>query len=242
MTALPSGRPVVFYTPHADDETLFMGRAIAHHALAGREVHIVLGSAPASTYVRQQINGETTSPFWAGYHVPDVEGHDGLTRDESGTARMAELTGAAGCLGVWPQFVHLPDVTASITYDYARDLIASYAAALPGTGHYTMWWGDNHAEHAAFGQALRDLRAAQPTTYSDARWMVKPEQASAASAAVYAVPASQAATVTRMTQRATLSYRSWAPQQGLFALGYHSVGSSYFDDVERGDPNWMVRP
>jgi LmbE family N-acetylglucosaminyl deacetylase len=35
-------RPVVFYAPHADDETLNMGITIAEHVAASRPTYVVL--------------------------------------------------------------------------------------------------------------------------------------------------------------------------------------------------------
>jgi LmbE family N-acetylglucosaminyl deacetylase len=246
----PTGRPIVFYSPHQDDETLFMGQVIAHHALAGREVHVVLCTSGETPIVIEEINGvrATANPWWGGFHFPAREGYAPITKEQLGRARDAEFIAACGQLGVYPQNIHvgqnLPD---GMTVAQAEALMRSYADRFaaegePVVGHYTMWWGDDNATHAAIGQALRNLRTQQPQRFSDARWFTKPEHAATAGAIGYTPPAALRPEILRMTRRATYPYRSWAPRQGMYAVGYHSVGNWYFDEVERGDENHVVVP
>jgi hypothetical protein len=103
-----------------------------------------------------------------------------------------------------------------------------------------MWWQDPHADHAALGQALRTRALAEPVLFGDVRWLVRPEQATAAGAAAYALPANLAPTIKAMSRHAGWVYRSWLPPSA-YAIGYHSVANLYFDDVERADPNHHVK-
>jgi LmbE family N-acetylglucosaminyl deacetylase len=257
VPADPTGRPIVFYTPHQDDETLFMGQVIAHHALAGREVHVVLVSTGATSGARQEINGTVPDPtHWGGYHYPEREGYEPLSLVDFGLARTRELLAACAQLGVPATRVHLgraddpapssdllPD---SITVGWAEQVVTSWAEhfdarGVEQAGHYTMHWADPHADHAALGQATRNLRADDPARYGDTRWLVKPEQATALGAPAYPLPAAVAPTVKAMTRRAGWCYRAWQPASGAFAIGYHSVGTQYFPGVESGVPNHIVR-
>jgi LmbE family N-acetylglucosaminyl deacetylase len=243
----PTGRPIVFYSPHQDDETLFMGQVIAHHALAGREVHVVLCTNGSTSAVLDALNGVDSNGWWGGWHFPAREGYGPLTRPEFGQARSREFVAAVGQLGVFPQHIHVPAALPDgITVAAATELMISFADLFarqgePVVGHYTMWWGDPNPDHAHLGQALRDLHGRQPR-FADARWLVKPEQAGAAGAAAYQPPPALRPEVLRMTRRSTFPYRSWAPRAGMYAIGYHSVGLAYFDDVERGDVNHIVLP
>lgn len=254
----PPGAPVVFVTPHQDDEDLFMGQVIGHHAVAGREAHIVLGCNGALSNVIQKLNGTLVDAnYWGGYHFPAREGYAPLSLQEFGLARTRELVASAAELGVPAGRVHLgradeplassdllPD---AISVDWAKEIFESWAdhfgaLGFPQVSFYTMWWGDNHADHAALGQALRELRLADPDRYRNARWLVKPEQAAAAGASAYGLPADQAATIKAMAKHAGWCYRAWQPAAGAFAIGYHSVGTVYFPGVESGIPNHIVRP
>lgn len=241
----PTGRPFTFYTPHQDDETLFAGQIIAHHAMAGREVHIVLATDGSTTGVRDMVNGVRVSGWWGGYHYPYSEGYEDLaplSAADMAAARDRELAAAAGELGVRPANLHLrQDVrVTNLTAADAVDLIIEYANLLPGTGHYAMHWEDTDPNHAALGAALRDLYLSGDPRFSDARWVVRySQQATLGEPYVISDPTTSD-NAKFMAKKAALAYRSWAPRQGLFAVGYHSV-SSQFAYVESGAPNYIVK-
>lgn len=252
----PTLRPVVFYSPHQDDETLFMGQVITHHALVGREVHVVLCSNGSTSSALGEINGTVgDATFWGGSHYPAREGYPVMTKADFGLHRTDEFVAACGQLGVPRERVHfgradvtygdsseLPD---AVSPTWATEVMQSWADHFaaggdPAVGHYTMWWMDPHYDHASLGQALHALHLADPTTFSDARWAVKPEQAAAAGALPYGLPSDKADLIKWMGRHAGWCYRAWLPPLA-YAIGYHSVGSTYFDDTERGDPNHVVR-
>jgi LmbE family N-acetylglucosaminyl deacetylase len=249
-----TGLPIVFYTPHQDDETLFMGQVITHHAMVGREVHVVLCSNGSTSNVTNEINGLIgDTNFWGGPHWPAREGYPPMTTVEMGLHRTEELIAACGQLGVPRERVHLgradveyadsSELPNAITVGWATQVMESWQDHFADRGvvsHYTMWWGDNHPDHAALGQALHNLRTADPTTWTAGRWLVKPEQAVAAAASLYIVPAELSEMVKWLGLHAGWCYRAWLPPLA-YALGYHSVGNTYFDDVARGDPNHIRR-
>lgn len=237
----PTGLPVVFYAPHADDETLWMGQAIAHHAIVGREVHVVLCSTGIGSAALGAINGVTGNSWWGWHHDPAREGYTPLSEAEFGNARDREFLAACGQLGVQAANVHFASTRGNdIEPGWVASVIADMATKYPTAGHYTTWWGDDHPDHAAVGTALKELRLVDPVLYRDSRWMVKPAQASTAGARVYGLPAESAAEIKRMSIRAAWCYRAWAPPHA-YAIGYHSV-ANMFSAVEQGAPNWIVRP
>jgi LmbE family N-acetylglucosaminyl deacetylase len=249
---LPTGRPIVFYSPHQDDETLFMGQVIAHHALVGREVHVVLATNGETSGALAEINGTAPDPgWWGGYHFPTREGYAPVSRDEFGRARSREFAAASRQLGVMAANIHfgLPGQTHDnlpprIDVAAAESLMVAWAEHFTATGrdqvgHYTMWKGDPNPHHAALGQALQNENNAHPQWFGDARWLVKPEQATAARASVYRVPAAHQANAVAMARRAARCYTAWAPAQGMYAIGRHSV-PAYFAQVDRGDPNHIL--
>lgn len=238
----PGTWPVIFYSPHQDDETLFMGQVISRHALAGREVHVVLGSRGASSQVRETLKGLQSNGWWAGSHYPRREQIPDLSADDFAAARDREFIAACGQLGVQPENIHLELDTRQdgLTVPDAEALIRRYDDLYPTAGHYTMWWGDHEPVHNALGTALRNLALADSGKFNDCRWLLRTDQIGAPGGVKYPLPADKAGDIQQMARRAGWCYRSWAPRQGLFGIGYHSVGPSYFDEVERGDANWIV--
>lgn len=222
------GRPIIFYTPHQDDETLFAGQILAHHAMVGRRVIIVSATDGSTTAMIHTLNGKRSNGWWQGFHYPAREGYGPLTPSDIARARDLELIAAGGLLGAWPNDIHLrPGVREpEITLAQAESMIRHYAALYPDAGHYTTWWGDRDRNHATLGQALRNL------PLKDRRWVARAEYG-------VGVPYRAPEGAKLMARRATSAYRSWAPEQGLFAIGYHSV-APYFAEVEQGRPNYIV--
>lgn len=253
-----TGRPVVFYVPHADDETLFMIWMIIHHVLAGREVHVVLCCNGNLTSVFEQLNGLTKNTGWWGdFHYPEHEGYEPLTRIDMSRTRGREFVNACLQAGVKRENIHygradvlltdpalLPD---NISVDFGQQVITSWAEYFadqgwPFVGHYTMHWLDPHGDHSALGEALHNVSrgAKAGDTFWDVRWAVKPEQATVLGAEVYPVPAVLRPEVLFRQNKAAKGYGAWCPPYG-FAVGFHSVYTQYFVAALRGDPNYIVR-
>ncbi|GLY93198.1 PIG-L family deacetylase [Actinoplanes sp. NBRC 103695] len=249
----PTGRNVYWFEPHQDDGCLFMAQAAAHHVLAERTVHVVLMSNGSTSNVLGELNGATSdSTWWGGFHDPAREGYSSLSKAEFGLARTREWRASWHQLGVPDARLHYgmdlassADLPDGISTSYASSVMSFWMnrdldAGLDHPGMYTMWWNDPHSDHAACGQALRALRLADPH-FADGRWLTKPENASQAGATAYAVPANLAGEVKLMQKRSAWAYGAWAPANGAFAIGMHSVALPYFDDPVRGDPNYIVR-
>lgn len=133
--------PVIWYAPHPDDETIFMGGSIAAHR-GRRNIVVSLSRGSAST-ARRKLSKRL------GREVGVQEFTD---------ARAAELRGALEHLGVPPEdhrLFDLPD--GGITVEAVRELIGQQVDAHPGAEHRTMSFHDPHPDHSAAGQALADL-------------------------------------------------------------------------------------
>jgi LmbE family N-acetylglucosaminyl deacetylase len=267
MSTFPpqTGRPVVFYAPHDDDEVILMSKPIIHHMLAGREVHVVLCSNGSTSNAFEEINGLALDPtWWKGYHYPEHEGYRALTREEFSRARWRETINGCLQMGVKRENIHLglaPNdldgeldnpfgLPVSIDVLWAAEVIQSWAEFFQGqgyssVGHYTAHWGDANPDHSALGTALRSYRLSGDPTYADSRWMTKPEQAVALGAEIYAIPSEFATEINFRMAKAALCYGAWAPadppENGSFAIGYHSVYAQYFVGVLGGYPNHIVR-
>lgn len=239
-----TGRAVVVYVAHQDDETLWFWMMIAHHVLAGRTVIIVLGTDGSTSTIIKSINGETSNGWWGGYHYPAREQYPApLSPQQFAEARDREFVNAGVQLGVRVENVRLEIGTrkSTISVTEAEQLIRRYQAEYPDAGHYTHWWGDTDPNHSAMGTALRNLALEEPDKFFDCRWMVRRTQGPTAPGAVeYVVPSTLKAQVLHMGRCAAQAYSAWGPLQNLFAIGYHSVPSE-FAAVEQGQSTWIVK-
>lgn len=244
----PTGRPFIWFEPHQDDGLLWAWRILTHHALSGREVHVVLATDGSASRVRRALNGEVANKYW-GWHYPKREGYDHLTPitpQAFAKARDRELKAACGPLGIFPENLHLELDWRKPAIDVprAKELITRYADLYPNAGLCTMWWRDTDPTHAALGTALRQLHLAEPARFPNCRWAVRRSQGPTAPGAFeYEVPVYFAAKAQTMARNASLAYSSWAPgkteDDGTYAIGLHSVGSE-LTAVRRGAPNWIV--
>lgn len=248
---LATGRPLVWYEPHQDDGTLWAGQILAHHALVGREVHLVCGSDGSTSRIRDAINGQESNGWWGGYHFPEREGIPYLSPADFAAARDRELMNASVQLGIRPEHVHLEldRRGPTLSVSQAEALIRRYEDLYPGAGHYTTHWTDPDPTHAALGTALRNLALYEPETFKDCRWVIRRSQIGTVAGAVeYVVPASLATQAVHMTRCAAKAFGAWAPDpepdpaknKGLYGIAHHSVAPD-FAAVGRGESNWIVK-
>ena len=147
-TASAALGPAVFFTPHQDDETLFMGAAIIQHVRAGRKVYVVLltnggASAVSSLYPSRAV-------FVA--------------------ERDREFVAAVTHMGAIPVIPSGRAMDGTLTAAYANWIMSGYYYAYPGVSLKTTSEYDVHPDHAAAGRGLRQVG------YADSRWYSKPEE------------------------------------------------------------------
>jgi LmbE family N-acetylglucosaminyl deacetylase len=140
--------PAIFFTPHQDDEVLSMGAAIKEHVQAGREVIVVLCTDGAASAV--------------GSRYPSVE--------EFVAERDREFTTAVHRMGATPVIAENRGRDSMLTVVEAEAIIRPYALQYPTGSLKTMTYYDDHPDHAACGQALKNLK------FADSRYYIKREQ------------------------------------------------------------------
>lgn len=153
--AAPEGvtEPVVFLSPHADDETLTMGPAVERAVDEGNHVVLVLVTDGRASASRQVV---------------------GLSVEEFSTARDREFFAACAALGVPQEQVFLAHcVDGALTPALAGSVVATWTGLFPAGRFRTTSWSDGHRDHAALGAALRDHA---PATTGDVRFYVKPDE------------------------------------------------------------------
>lgn len=229
-------RPVIFYAPHADDETLNMGITIAEHVAAGRDTHVVLLTYGRVTGALDMINGITNSGYWKLTHDPAFEGYSPLTKTDLEQARIREFRHACACLGVPQSNLHieyLDDPTTggeSITKAEAKAVMQNYIAAYPTADHFTLSYHDIHPDHDSCGEALLELYNANEIDYN-VRFLISMATRTNYESKGKTIPGWKDtptnSTITNRLINACRCYAAWAPTVGSYAIGYHSVASQF---------------
>lgn len=247
-------RRVIFYPPHCDDDALFMGQIAAHHALVGRTNMFIPGSLGNTSAILKTLNEEEPNGRWGGYHHAAREGYEiPISPERFGELRDNELRGAAPLMGALPENVIFdPDRTSSISVDQAKALFIKYDAMFPGAGHYTMHWQDADPTHRNMGEALRQLRVADPLHWADVRWVVRPGQVVGSpfrnatmtaipDAYAYVIPEQYKTDVKAMVSQASDAYSSWVPPDRLM-IARQSVDSLFDEALSPNATNYLVKP
>ncbi|WP_299520620.1 GNAT family N-acetyltransferase [uncultured Serinicoccus sp.] len=191
----------VWYVPHPDDESIFMGGAIASEP-DRRHVIVLLTPGEGSQAIhslRRRLGRE-------------------IGLDEFVAARDREFAAAVARLGVDRRDVHrvgLPD--GGITEDSVLAVIRRHARRRPGAAHRTMSYLDPHPDHATAGRALR--RAHRLGLVGDAKFFLPVPQVLDERAERVVLDERA-----RAVKKAALAeYRLFEPEQGRYAIGRRSV-------------------
>lgn len=193
--------PVIWYIPHADDETIFMGGSIA--STRDRRNILVLLTQGGASFAITKVSERLGAP---------------VTPEEFMRARKNEFMAAIAHLGVRLGDIvqhELPDGAVNERDVYS--IVADQARQHPRAAHRTMSWLDPHPDHRAAGEALR--RAKEEGIVDDALFHL-PVPVLAAEE-FDKVPLDRAAKSAK--RKALDEYRRWDPSQGRFAVGVTSV-------------------
>jgi LmbE family N-acetylglucosaminyl deacetylase len=240
------GRPVIFVSPHCDDETLGFSVMLRRHVTAGRDVHVLLLTNRTITHAQQMLNGTLLSTWWGVLHDPAVEGYAPLDQAAMDAARQREQRTALRCQGITPERIHRADLPegfggppgsqpSQAAVDQAKAAVVALADTLPtGQGQPGLWAPsylvDDHPDHLAAGKAVVQLGRVDPVRYPDRRYVVLPQYWSDARlqrvpGRSWGVPAD--ADERRRTVNAIRAYGAWQPEVGAMAVGWHSVPSVF---------------
>jgi LmbE family N-acetylglucosaminyl deacetylase len=143
---------VVFYIPHQDDEALTFGVSILNHIEKGYNVHIVLLTDGAASFVRKKL---------------------GMSKEDFTAARNKEFALSLKNMGVKPgniEYMNYKD--SELTVKNVECVIKKYEAKYPNARHKVFSWTDkdNH-DHSNSGIALKNLQ--KKNIVSDARYYVR---------------------------------------------------------------------
>lgn len=208
--------PVVWYVPHPDDETLFMGASL-YRQRRRRNLVVVLTQGGASKAL-ETVNAKLEAP---------------LDREAFMRGRARELRAALRALHVAEDDVHLLDLPdGGVTEEAVAAVIAEMARAHPRASHRTMSYLDPHPDHAAAGRALRAAHDRGEVAEAVFHLPVPLVDERRGEAVAFAE-----AGMARAKRAAIREYERWEPEAGRYAIGGHSVASlmreQYREPAER---------
>jgi LmbE family N-acetylglucosaminyl deacetylase len=250
---------VFIYPPHPDDLELTLILMALWHIACGYPVHVVNMTRGEVTPESIRL-GDGRVCYWHGYvHDPVRENFTVPTTEQIGEIRLAEQATSLRALGMFPTNAGTPrntvtqhsadlptgfggsgGVASAAGIATAQNVIQGYVDQYPDSLHFTMSPTDDHPDHAATGQALRNIIAAnggQNGPLSNSRFGVSrlywdyndnPD--------VLAQPGKQwygsnnAAFLARKPEMDRFIrevivpiWTSWCPEKDIISVGYHQV-------------------
>lgn len=226
----------LYFAPHQDDELLTLGIDICSSVLHRDDVHVILCTDGSKSNMRKVIaNGQSCSKH-EGLHTYD------LSVDEFIQARDREFTGSCIALGVKPDHIHIPedrDTDGSLTQSKAQALIQRYLSLLGEDAlvctHSPLSGPTQHRDHRTLGQAADQLL--KQGVIRKAKFFIEPYLSAYVSDMPqkfpgYPVVTTAAGQVKERLKKAIASYTRWDPENGRYAVGYHSVTTEFNDFLE----------
>lgn len=240
---------VFLFEPHADDFMVSKAVAAAHYAGAGIKVHVVTMTSGGSGGVLDDLAGSVVCGWHNYHHNPTTEGYTAPAEADFANLRLAEsraalgslvgyVAGNAGCEhyhgGLVDGFGSLPDGV-SQAQAVIKQYVDTYANGT--TFFHTMSpTADDHPDHRACGQALRNLKndPAYSSIVSGSRFFttrLKWGSAEAAAEGLTTFPftASRKAEFDRAIRIGAKAYAAWQPPQAL-GVGYHQVINQFYSN------------
>lgn len=226
-----------------------MSVAIIEHYLSGAEVHVLLATDGEATDATDILNGNQLSAWWGLPHSPADEHYAPLSPANTAAARVRELynalecmtSGAAGSLTL--HRAELPDGKVTVE-DAQLALLTLCNDIAPGgavriKGHTYMPELETHPDHLAVGKALKNLTTYSPTRFSDRRHYIMPGNWTNPNLSLIAHSWDNPtdANIAARARNAGRAYGAWAPAEGMYAIGMHSINSWF--DIIMSNPRCM---
>ena len=248
-----TGKTMLYFAPHQDDELLSMGIDICNSIRKGYEVHVILCSDGSRSCVRRMLNNGKKCNKHDGIHCYE------LTVEEFIQTRNREFRDSCLALGVPENHIHIPEkcaVDGSVYQEdmesLMREIIADFGEAAvvctlaPNNGP------DQHKDHKTLGRAALNLMHAG--VVRQVRLFVEPYHYHQIADIPEFIPVEPCVLeasdeVKEKIRNAVGAYSLWAPDQKRYAVGYHSVGTEFNDFVnemkcryyEKWDPKRMTK-
>lgn len=194
---------VFFYIPHQDDDLLTFGVSILNHLEGGHNVHIVMLTNGANSFVRTRL---------------------GMTKDSFSRARNNEFLNAMKALGVDPDNIYFENLEdGATTVDDIKEVITEYELAYPKAKHKAFSPLYGHRDHVNGGLALAELE--REGVVSDARYYL--QQAYIPPAELRVIKSRYSSSYATRLRKAASFYRIADVNLPLYGIGYKSVPKSF---------------
>ncbi|MEH7437948.1 cell wall-binding repeat-containing protein [Neobacillus drentensis] len=232
-TIKPSTRPILYIVPHQDDEILTFGVDIRNELTRGRQVHLILLTKGEDSNARNILNGAIYCQIHKVYHDPVKEKYKAgsLTPDEFADARTDEYFRASMALGVPKSNIHTEFIPTGKYYgSEIRAIIEQYLNVFPNADIRTFSWFDEHSAHALLGKTVQGMQEDGVLQRYQAKYLI-----SINTDRFYRVPKPMVTIMNRIentsdvqyVRNAILEYKRFEPQNGYYAVGYHSVAVQF---------------
>lgn len=246
--------PVIYFVPHADDETLSMSIDIRNRYREGRTVYLVLASEGEHSFAREVANGKCDSEYYRSnctpgtpvycdihkkYHDPIAENYASgyLTLEKFGQSRVDDFYRVAqGSMSVPAERIfHEKLPNDGFTYDAVHDMILKYHNMFPDADLRTTSWGDIHPDHAMLGRVLEDMKqnGELGNTHTLYFWSIatRMDGTNPPPRTLYHGVLLDSSDWWYINKAITY-YKTWDPSHGRYENGYHSVPTQfdYFED------------
>ncbi len=215
----------IFYTPHQDDETLFMSSAIINAIDSGVETIIVCVTDGSKSKAINTINERLENE-----KIPKIDSKDFVL------ARNEELLSATGFLGVKKENVYFMNrIDQGLNYHDIENIVKKFENKYKNATHITLI-GDSfcntegeestHIDHRLIGNVVynmvksKKLDSARFISYIENNENLKKINLSSSQKKRY--------------QKAMDSYGVWDPHNGKYSIGYISLGKLF--DFHKNNP------
>lgn len=226
-------RTVLYFSPHQDDELLTMGIDICKRIKKGDTIHVILCTDGSMSSVRRRLNDGETCDKHSGTH------HYDLTAEEFVKARDREFMGSCLALGIKEENIHIPQnraVDGSLSVEAAKELIRNCINTIDSDALICTISPDNgggqHRDHKAVGEAAKQLF--YEGFIKELQLFVEPYLFETVKLNARQIPVDPTiikagGKISTQISDAISSYSKWDPDNGRYAVGYHSVTNEFND-------------
>ena len=226
-------KTMLYFAPHQDDELLTMGIDICNSVFKKWDVHVILCTDGSKSNVRKKLNDGKNCSKHNGPHIYE------LSFEEFTKARDREFIDSCRALGVLENNIHIPEkrfIDGSLTMEDAETIILDYlniygkdsyvCTISPNTGY------KQHKDHKALGKAAENLL--KKGIIKQVKFFIEPYHSAkvlnnAQILKYYPDIEKASSDIENKIKTAISSYSYWNPEEGRYAVGYHSVTTEFND-------------
>lgn len=233
---------VLFFAPHQDDELLTMG-AYAQLAIEqGKDAHVILCTDGSRSCVRGVLNDQQSCSKHGGTHNYE------LNIDKFSDARDREFLSSCMAIGYRPSRIHFHPqraIDGNLSVEQACTIIEHYIRIFPNAEICTITpfaGSSQHRDHKNLGYAalsLHKTKAIKKLTLFIEPYCLDDFRVQNPNVKLECAKSNSEKNLDGL-KNAMNQYCLWEPENGRYAIGYHSV-TNEFDDFSQNLSSWFYR-